>query len=90
MASKKTLKHNIEIICSELLAECIAISLYDSEVKKDNVEALLHSIIKIESNYIARISHPEPGMKPKLYYKDLIDNFSRDVNEIVDHINNLH
>lgn len=90
MASRKALKHNIELICSELLAECIAISLYDSEAKTENVEALFHCIIKTEANYISRISHPEPGMKPKVYFKDLIENFSNEINDIIDQINNLH
>lgn len=90
MASKKALKHNIELICSELLAECIAVSLYESDDKKENAEALMHSIIKTEANYIARISHVQPGMKPKLYFKNLIENFTTDINEIVDQINNLH
>jgi len=90
MANRKTLKHNIELICSELLAECIAVSLYETNVKADNLEALLHSIIKLEAHYISRISHQEPGMKPKLYFKDLKDNFSNDVNAIVDQINNMH
>ena len=90
MANKKNLKHNIELICTELLAECIALSLYESKTSNEDVEALIYSIIKTEANYISRISHPEPGMKPKIYFKDLIESFRNDINEIIDQINNLH
>lgn len=90
MASRKALKRNIEVICSELLAECIAISLYDSEARKENVEALFHCIIKTEADYISRISHLEPGMKPKVYFSHLIDNFTNEINDIIDQINNIH
>jgi hypothetical protein len=53
------------------------------------VDALLTSILTIHSNYIQRISHPEPGVPSKKYYRDLIDNFNKEVNEVVDHIANL-
>lgn len=90
MASRKKLKHSIELICSDLLAECIAVSLYDTETKKEDIEALLRCVIKMESNYISRISHIQPGLSAKLYFKDLKEKFSNEVNDIVDQINNMH
>lgn len=90
MAKRRTLKRNIEVICSELLAECIAISLYESKAKAEQVESLLYSIVKIESHYISRVSHIQPGLSAKAYFKDLVAKFTDDVNEIVDHINNMH
>lgn len=89
MAKRKTLKHNIHQICTDLLAECVAVSLYSTKADNGNVEALLHSIIKIENDFIRRISHTEPGLKPKIYYKDLITKFNKSIDEIVDQINNL-
>lgn len=90
MANKRTLKRDISYICSDLFAECIAASLYGIPANKDNINALLTAILKIHSNYIKRVSYPEPGMNIKDYYKDLKDNFAKQVNEIVDQINNLH
>ena len=89
MANKRTLKHAISLICEELFAECVASSLYGPTKDKANADALLFSIIKTQNEYLCRVSHPEPGMKPKLYYKDLREKFATDVNEIIDHINNL-
>jgi hypothetical protein len=63
--------------------------LYSGKPEKENVDALLTSILTIHSNYIQRISHPEPGVPAKKYYRDLIDNFNKEVNEVVDHIANL-
>ena len=87
MANKRTLKHAIHLICEELFAEGIAVSLYGTETQRENANALLYSIVKIEDEFIRRVSHPEPGMKAKLYFKDLRDNFSAQVGEVVDQLN---
>ena len=89
MANKRSLKHVINLICEELFAEAVAASLYGNERVKDNADALLFSIIRLQSNYINRISHVEPGMKAKQYFKDLRDKFSAEAGEIIDQINNL-
>ena len=88
MAKKRTLKHVINGICEELFAECVATQLYGAK-HQENAEALLFTILKIQSNFTARISHPEPGMSTKEYYKDLREKFSAQVSEVVDQINNL-
>lgn len=88
MANKRTLKHCINLICGELFAETIATSLYGDTKSSDNTEALLFSILKLQSEYTKRISHPEPGMKPKEYFKDLREKFAAETADIVDQINN--
>ena len=67
----------------------ITLSLYGAEDHKGNADALLFTILKIQSNYITRVSHPEPGMSAKAYYKDLREKFSAQISEVVDQINNL-
>ena len=89
MANKRTLKKAITQICEELFTEAIAASLYGNEAHMGNAEALLVSIIKTQSNYISRVSHPEPGIKAKKYYKDLREKFAAQASEIADQINNL-
>ena len=90
MANKRSLKREINYICSELFAECVATSLYSNNSDEANVDTLLESLMKIHSDYIARVSHPEPGMKARDYYKSLIGSFNNDVNDLVDQISNLH
>jgi hypothetical protein len=53
------------------------------------LEALLFSILKIQNNFIARVSHPEPGMSARQYYKDLREKFVAAVSEKADQVHNL-
>lgn len=87
MANKRTLKHAIHLICEELFAEAIALSLYGAKAQQESAKELLFSIVKMEDDFIRRISHPEPGMAPKLYFKDLREKFSAQVDEIIDQMN---
>ena len=89
MSSKRDLKRTIYYICGDLFTEGIAASLYGEEHDNDNTEAILTSILVMHSNYIRRVSHVEPGMPAKVYFNDLKDKFSKEVNEIVDQLNNL-
>ena len=90
MANKRSLKRGINYICSELFAECVATSIYSNRSDQQNVDTLLKSILRVHSDYIKRISHPEPGMPTRKYYQTLIDSFNNEVNDIVDAIKNLH
>lgn len=90
MANKRDLKRGISYICSELFAECIATSIYSNNSDQENMNTLLRSIMRTHSDYIMRVSHPEPGMAAKKYYKTLVSNFNGEVNDIVDAIKNLH
>ena len=87
MANKRKLKKGIQLICEDLFAECVAVSLYGPVTYKDNAEALLYAIVKMQDNFIKRISHPEPGISAKVYYKDLREKFSVQISEILDQIN---
>jgi hypothetical protein len=89
MANKRSVKHVINGVCEDLFVECVAASLYGAEKHRDNADALLSCILKIQSDYIARVSHPEPGMAPKAYFKDLREKFVAQVGEVADQINNL-
>jgi hypothetical protein len=85
MANKRTLKKAINLICEELFAEGVAVALYGPRPQSE-VEAILFSIVKMQNNYITRISHPEPGMIAKTYFKDLWEKFTSEVCEIQDQL----
>lgn len=89
MANKRNLKKAINQLCEELFIEAVAASLYGNQAENGNTEALLVAIVKTQRNYICRVSHPEPGIKPKKYYKDLCEKLSAQAGEIADQINNL-
>lgn len=90
MANKKELKREINYICSELFAECVAASLYNVKGDNGNVNALLSSILLIHDDYVRRVSHPEPGMKPKKFFGNLKNSFNKQIGEVVDQICNLY
>ncbi len=89
MANKRDLKRNIDYICSGLFAECVAASLYGGTQSNETVDGILSSIIMTRSDFIARISHPEPGMNAKTYFKHLAEDFNKQANEVIDQINSL-
>ena len=53
---------------------------------KENADAILSSILFIHNDFVRRISHPEPGMSSRQYYKDLINHFNKEVSGIIDQI----
>lgn len=87
--NKRDLKRVINYICSDLFAECVAASLYSGTPNQENVDTLLSCILKIHNDYIRRVSHPEPGLPPKQYFRNLTESFNKQVGEIIDHISNL-
>lgn len=89
MANKRNLKRNINYVCGELFSEAVAASMYSSKATEEDVNALLASILVIHNDYVRRVSHQEPGLSPKLFYKDLVNNFNKQVSEIVDQVVNL-
>ena len=91
MNNKRDLKRTINYVCSDLFAECVAESLYNSgEADKENIDTLLTTILVIHTDFIRRISHPEPGMKQKKFFKLLVKDFNKHVSEIIDQIGNIH
>ena len=89
MANKRNLKRNINYVCSELFSEAVAASMYSSKTTEEDVNALLASILVIHNDYICRVSHPEPGITHKVFYKKLIADFKKQVEELSDQVSNL-
>jgi hypothetical protein len=90
MTNKRTLKKAIKQICETLFVECFAACSSANKSQLENIDALFFSIIKLQANYTSRISHPEPGIPAKQYFKDLREKFTAQASEIIDQINNLH
>lgn len=90
MSNKRELKKKINCTCGDLFAECIATSLYTGAPKKEDVDAILQLIIRINDDFVCRVSHPEPGMPAKRYYSAVETDFTKSVIEIIDQIGNLN
>ncbi len=89
MANKRDLKRNIKCVTGELFVECVAASLYGEKTDPGQTDGILASILMTNSDFIKRVSHPEPGMKTKAYYKKLILDFNKQADELIDQINAL-
>lgn len=89
MAKKRDLKRTINYICSDLFAETMASALYGNLNNKEAADNLLSTIIITRNDFVSRISHQEPGMEAKQYYKNLINSFNENVSDIIDKIGNL-
>lgn len=89
MANKRDLKRTINYITSELFAETVAASLYNGNPSQEDVDGILSSIVMANNDFIKRVSHPEPGIKPGAYYQNLIHDFNKQVSEIIDQISNM-
>lgn len=89
MAKRRNLKRQINYICSDLFAETMAVALYGSKVDIAAVDDTLASILILRNDFIKRISHPEPGMAAKKFYKAIISDFNLQVADIIERIGNL-
>jgi len=87
MANKRKLKKRIDQICETLFTECVAVSLYGPKTDTQNLGGKLSSIIHMRNHYFSRVSHPEPGIPAKTYFKQLKEAFNAHVSEMQDLIN---
>jgi len=88
MANKRKLKKRINQICETLFTESVAVSLYLHKIDEKKFGDLLETLVMMQRHYTSRISHPEPGLSAKAYFKNLRESFNKDVDEIIDQINN--
>lgn len=84
--NKRQLKKSINYVCSALFAECMAASLHTDAKFEDTLKSLLASILLTHSDFISRVSHPEPGITPKAYYRTLVNDFNKEASGLVDQI----
>lgn len=80
MASRKQLKKNIKHICDSLFADCLVLQLVE-QPDSAALEALMLEVIQLRQEYVARISHTQPG-NVREYYRKLRGNFLERANGI--------
>ena len=89
MAKRRDLKKNVNYIASELFAECAVHRMLFPNIDQEKLDELMTEILKMQDEFISRISHTEPG-NVKRFYKKFHSDFSNKVNEIVDGIEKLN
>ncbi|MBQ8336969.1 MAG: hypothetical protein IJY44_05510 [Bacteroidaceae bacterium] len=85
MASRKNLKKVIAFVVDELATEAFFAS-YDAAGNTEEWVSLFNRIFGLNSEYVARINHVEPGMPAKKYFNALCDSFNADAKALHDEI----
>lgn len=88
MASRKNLKKVIAFIVNDLAEETFLIS-YNAKASSDAWVAVFNKIFALRNDYIARVSHVEPGMSAKKYFNALCDSFNKDAKALLGEISEL-
>ena len=88
MAKRKDLKQLVNEVTSALFAECLAAKLYIKGVNPHMADEVLTDILKMQDEFLSRISHTEPG-NVKGFYKHFHAEFDQKVTEIIDAIDKL-
>lgn len=83
MASRRELKKNVNYIAGELFSECLINSMFVPGTDKAKANALMEEILSIQTDFVNRISHTEPG-NVKGFYKKFSTDFNAKINEIIE------
>ena len=89
MANRRNLKKNVNYIAGELFMECVVMNNYVPGTNKEQADELMGKILKMQDEFISRISHTEPG-NVKGFYKKFHADFQSQVQEIIEAISKLN
>lgn len=88
MASRKNLKKVITFVVDDLATEAFMMS-FDAKCDTEAWVNLFNKIFNLNNEYVARVSHVEPGMSAKKYFNALCDSFNKDARALLVEIEEL-
>ncbi len=88
MASRRDLKRDISYVIGDIFTECLIYKELVPGTYKAAAEKLIVDLLRIDNEFITRISHTEPG-KAKEYYRALIKDFQKEISEVLDKLTKL-
>ncbi len=86
MANKRQLKKAINLMCGELFVECVALTHYQKETPKEDIDNVMKSVLLLQNEMLNRVNHPEPGMPAVKYFKKLRSDMAEETTGIVDQL----
>lgn len=89
MANRRQLKKNVNYIAGELFMECLVMSKFVPGTDKQKADELMAQILKVQDEFISRISHTEPG-NVKGFYKKFNSDFQAKADEIIEALGKLN
>ena len=85
---RREIKKDINSLCGDLFAECVALLHYKNKPDSKDVENVMLTILKLQDDMVSRLSHVEPG-NTKLFFKKLREDLLTRTEEIVEQIKAL-
>lgn len=85
---RREIKKDINSLCGDLFAECVALLQYKKETNKKDVENVMLTILQMQNEMITRLSHVEPG-STKLFFKKMREDLLARTEGIVEQIKAL-
>lgn len=88
MAKRRELKKAINLICSDLLAECLAAKQAHPNMKEVDIENIAMSILTMQEDFISRLSHVDRH-QVRRFFTQMREDLTVSTNEVIDHIYSL-
>ncbi len=88
MANKRKLKKRINNLCGDLFAECVACVHY-AKVNREDADAVMVNILNMQDDILCRISHIQPGMPARKFFRKLETDLLAGTENIISQIESL-
>lgn len=86
MANKRQLKKTINMVVGDLLVECVVTKHINQKARQEDVDNVMVSVLRLQDDFICRVSHPEPGMPAKKFFKNLRTELAQRTEEITNQL----
>jgi len=88
MASRRDLKRDISYVIGDIFTECLIYKELVPGTNQKEAEKLIVDLLRIDNEFITRISHTEPG-NAKQYYRTLVKDFQKEISAVIDKLTKL-
>jgi len=88
MASRRGLKRDISYVIGDIFTECLIYKELVPGTNQKEAEKLIVDLLRIDNEFITRISHTEPG-NAKEYYRALVKDFQTEIGKVIDKLTKL-
>ena len=88
MASRRDLKRDISYVIGDIFTECLIYKELVPGTNQNEAEKLIVDLLRIDNEFITRISHTEPG-NAKGYYRALVKEFQAEITKVIDKLTKL-
>ena len=85
---RREIKKDINSLCGDLFAECVALLQYKENPNKKDIENVMLTILQMQYDMVSRLSQVEPG-STKLFFKKMREDLIARTEDIVEQIKAL-